>query len=592
MSARVGIVGRGYFGTRIVAALGDDYDVRFVTGRELQIDFDIDWAIIASPSDSHYELVRLFLTHDVNVFCEKPLALDYAESCELVELANARGRHLYVDDVFRYRDVFRELKRPAPGAMTFDIEWLKQGSFSGDICHGLIYHDLYMLIDLLGDVEIEHYRSDLNQLNRKRFSFESEGMSFRFNYDRAAGVVSKSWRVGSALVDFSRPDNNALTEMLNAVLSGEADYGRNNDLALRTHELLGRLLSDTPTVAVVGAGVFGISAAVKLAQAGLAVTLCERDDDILKCASSINQYRLHRGYHYPRSMETALAADVGTVSFLDEYPCRSPSRHQYYAVAAVGSLTDDTQFRTFMDQAGLAHERQDLDIIRSNAVAATYRVDEELFDPEQLKAICQRKLIETDIRTLFNCSFAPGDIDDYDYVVNATYANLNYLLAEEHRKDYQFEICEKPVVQLPESYKGIGVVVCDGLFNCIDPLGATPYHLMGNVVHAIHSSNTGAYPEIPAGFDGLLNRGIIEDPPITNFDKFVESAGRFFVGMDRAVHIGSMYTVRTVLPNRDHDDARPSVVTKHTDTLYSLFSGKISTCVDMANDLLRYMAVS
>ena len=48
-----------------------------------------------------------------------------------------------------------------------------------------------------------------------------------------------------------------------------------------------------------------------------------------------------------------------------------------------------------------------------------------------------------------------------------------------------------------------------------------------------------------------------------------------------------MFTIRAVLPNRDHDDARPSIITMHNDKCYSLFSGKIVTAVDKANDLLK-----
>jgi type IV pilus assembly protein PilB len=48
-----------------------------------------------------------------------------------------------------------------------------------------------------------------------------------------------------------------------------------------------------------------------------------------------------------------------------------------------------------------------------------------------------------------------------------------------------------------------------------------------------------------------------------------------------------MYTIRTVLPMREHDDARPSYITKHSDRLYSIFSGKIGTCVDIANELVK-----
>jgi len=59
--------------------------------------------------------------------------------------------------------------------------------------------------------------------------------------------------------------------------------------------------------------------------------------------------------------------------------------------------------------------------------------------------------------------------------------------------------------------------------------------------------------------------------------------------MDGVEHIGSMFTIRTVLANRDHDDARPSIVKKHSNNMYSIFSGKISTAVDTSNELYNYL---
>ena len=52
-------------------------------------------------------------------------------------------------------------------------------------------------------------------------------------------------------------------------------------------------------------------------------------------------------------------------------------------------------------------------------------------------------------------------------------------------------------------------------------------------------------------------------------------------------HIGSFYTVRTVLKNREHDDARPTLVKKENSKVYSLFSGKIDTCVDASDELIN-----
>ena len=48
-----------------------------------------------------------------------------------------------------------------------------------------------------------------------------------------------------------------------------------------------------------------------------------------------------------------------------------------------------------------------------------------------------------------------------------------------------------------------------------------------------------------------------------------------------------MYTFRTVLPNREHDDARPTLYKFESDNLISILSGKIGTCVDVAEDIVR-----
>jgi hypothetical protein len=153
---------------------------------------------------------------------------------------------------------------------------------------------------------------------------------------------------------------------------------------------------------------------------------------------------------------------------------------------------------------------------------------------------------------------------------------------------YQFEVCEKPVVKLPSKYKNKGIVVMDGPFTCIDPYSDTDYHVVGNVVHAIHSTNVGKYPEVDDSIKPFLNKGLIQNPTITKFPLFKESLKHFF-GIDEVEHIGSMYTIRTVLADRDFDDARPSIVKKESLGKYSVFSGKISTAVDTANELTQYI---
>ncbi len=75
----------------------------------------------------------------------------------------------------------------------------------------------------------------------------------------------------------------------------------------------------TIRVAVIGGGIFGVTIAVRLASKGYLVDLFEEKSELLQCASGINQHRFHRGYHYPRSVETARQAKCSEAAFRQEY---------------------------------------------------------------------------------------------------------------------------------------------------------------------------------------------------------------------------------------------------------------------------------
>ena len=71
-----------------------------------------------------------------------------------------------------------------------------------------------------------------------------------------------------------------------------------------------------------------------------------------------------------------------------------------------------------------------------------------------------------------------------------------------------------------------------------------------------------------------------------NLDKFKKTIKLFFKDVDSIEHMGSMFTFRTVLPKREFDDARPTVYKFEKDNLITIFSGKIGTCVQAANQLV------
>ncbi|MBP0018371.1 MAG: Gfo/Idh/MocA family oxidoreductase [Cyanobacteria bacterium SBLK] len=62
----------------------------------------IDAVVIATPASTHYLLIRDALHSGYHVFVEKPLTLDPAECLELCQLAEEKGRQLFVDHTYLF----------------------------------------------------------------------------------------------------------------------------------------------------------------------------------------------------------------------------------------------------------------------------------------------------------------------------------------------------------------------------------------------------------------------------------------------------------------------------------------------------------
>lgn len=343
-------------------------------------------------------------------------------------------------------------------------------------------------------------------------------------------------------------------------------------------------------IAVIGAGLFGVTTAIKLAEAGHAVELYEKNSDILEAASGINQYRLHRGYHYPRSQDTIDSSLRSEPLFMKEYgeAIISEAEH-YYCIAKERSFTSGDQFLAVCKKNGLEYELAELsDLVEEDQIDVAVRVKEALIDPSFLKKICKERIADSGVVLHCNYEATEDMFNEYDHVVLCAYAAQNALLAScgAYQRDYQFELCEKPLVRLPKQFLRKSIVIMDGPFMCIDPYAHTELHVMGNVVHAIHATNIGKFPIVPEVLRPLLNCGVVENPSITNFKKFVESGSQFIPLLKDAEHIGSMYTVRTVLPHKDATDTRPTLVEAVDNRITSVFSGKLSNCVEAAEQVV------
>lgn len=345
-------------------------------------------------------------------------------------------------------------------------------------------------------------------------------------------------------------------------------------------------------IAVIGGGVYGCTVAIFLAREKFNVSLYEKAADIMTAASSINQYRLHRGYHYPRSVDTILSCLNATPSFEDEYD-KAIIRHNmhHYCIAKKQSLVNGIDYLKILNQNDLPYIEELPAHINPDTVDIAIRVQENLYSPFILARILKNRMKKNGVKIYLNTKVEVDDLDKFDHVVVATYASLNapFVNKPEMQRKYQFEVCEKIVIEVPESIRKISTVIMDGPFMSFDPLGDAGYAVMGHVEHAIHSRNIGLEPEVPKAIQPILNRGLIKNPPITNIQHFIEAGSYFMPALKKARYVGSMYTVRTVLPKVDDTDTRPTIVTKIDDRIITIYSGKVGNSVQAAKNVIALL---
>ena len=119
----------------------------------------------------------------------------------------------------------------------------------------------------------------------------------------------------------------------------------------------------------------------------------------------------------------------------------------------------------------------------------------------------------------------------------------------------------------------------------IDPIGDTGMFIIGDVVHTVLQRSIGKHPIIDPKYLPLLNKGIINNPPISKFKQFIESGIRFMPELKNATYVGSSFCIKTTLPNVDETDERHTLINRINEKIVTVFSGKIPTCVEAAKKI-------
>jgi glycine/D-amino acid oxidase-like deaminating enzyme len=348
------------------------------------------------------------------------------------------------------------------------------------------------------------------------------------------------------------------------------------------------MASDKPAV-VIGGGFFGCELAVRLARRFDRVVLLEAGDDLLTRASFHNQARVHGGYHYPRSMLTALRSRRNYPRFKADYAeCIHEQFVKHYAIPKKFSKVSAAQFAGFCRRIGAPCRPVYENLFNSSEIESAFVVDECAFDAAKLRDNVRKRLQDAYVQVHLGSradrlrSRPGGTIE-----VNATspsgrlefaaagvficvYSAMNQLLTDNGLPPValKHELTEIALIEVPPELRGAGVtVMCGPFFSCM-PFPARGLHSLSHVRFTPHC-------ELPTG-------RLPETRPATSFSFMVRDASRYVPALHSARYVDSLWEVKTVLAQSEADDSRPVMFLPHHGmaNLHCILGGKIDNIYD------------
>jgi len=363
---------------------------------------------------------------------------------------------------------------------------------------------------------------------------------------------------------------------------------------------------------VIGGGIFGAYAALHLAKRGLRVCIIEKETALLKKASIVNQARLHGGYHYPRSVATALMSDDNKARFTAEHQDFINFQFdKYYAIDKYGSFTDGQQFERFCNYMNIeCHRVKAHTLFNFNRIEALYATKEYSFDPILIAKSYEKKLSEENKITILTSAKVVAAEAQQDHwridvqhlasgishltsqqVINATYAGSNAINRLFGAPDIQLmhEISEIAFVTSPQ-VRDIGLTVMDGPFGSIMPYGLSGLLSLSSVAYTHHKVsydnlptfdcqqiNTDCKPDFTSNCNTCFAR------PKSSYRKMLAQMQQYFADHVDFQYFSSFFTIKSKLKANYIDDGRPTEISllRENPHFYCIFAGKINSIYEV-----------
>lgn len=365
---------------------------------------------------------------------------------------------------------------------------------------------------------------------------------------------------------------------------------------------------------IIGAGLYGLYAALFCAQRGQSVIVLEQEAEPFLRATYINQARVHMGYHYPRSLSTAMKSAGYFKRFVEDYSCCIHSQFdQVYATSAHFSWTDAKEFRKFCRAADIPCKELPVESYFKEGVCdGAFLTREYTYDAYILRDYLMGQLAQyPHVKLLFgqNIRRIVRKSDCYEvytaegteekrleapFILNATYASVNQVLelldgVEAQPFALKYELCEIILCKVSDNLKSTGLTVMDGPFFSIMPFGKTGFHSLTSVTFTPHKTSYSELPKFACEEGGSCRNKILGNcntcptRPESAWEYMAALARKYIREEYEFTYEHSLFSMKPILKASEIDDSRPTVIkfASRKPDFVSVLSGKINTVYDL-----------
>jgi glycine/D-amino acid oxidase-like deaminating enzyme len=346
-----------------------------------------------------------------------------------------------------------------------------------------------------------------------------------------------------------------------------------------------------------GGGFFGCCLALSMMDRYPRLLILERESGLLTRASFGNQARVHNGYHYPRSLITALRSAFNYPRFIADFEdCVDRTFLQVYAIARQASRVSAYQYKKFCQNVGIPLQPasgQVASLFNPDLIEEAFSVEECAFDGLRLRDKLRAGIEEAGIEVAYGIeakriSHGPAGslrIETSDgaevcseRVWNCAYSQINHLLISSSLPPLplKHEIAEIALIRVPPQLERIGITVMDGPFFSTMPFPTLGLHSLTHVTYTPHESWSDLeHYRCPPRNPSLPSKSIF----------MLRDAQRYVPALQAATCAGSLFETKTVLVRNEVDDGRPILCRRD----YGLknFSVIMGAKIDNIYDILK-----